>query len=102
VRRAGTVAALRGLAAAGVLPPATTAALVDHYRFLRRVSAALRLLGARPTDTLELAGPMPARVGTSLGFPSREAFLAAYKERTEAVRTTYDGVMSAERTAGVR
>jgi hypothetical protein len=45
---------------------------------------------------------MPARVGTSLGFPSREAFLAAYKERTEAVRTTYDGVMSAERTAGVR
>jgi hypothetical protein len=53
------------------------------------VSTALRLLGARPTDTVELAGPMPARVATALGLPSRDAFLAAYRERTAAVRAAY-------------
>ena len=89
-RAAGTTTALRGLARAGVLEAATAEGLIAHYRFLRRVSTALRLLGARPTDTLELAGPMPARVGTALGFESREAFLAAYKEHTDAVRKTYD------------
>ena len=52
-------------------------------------SAALRLLGARPSDTLELAGPMPARVASALDFPSRQAFLDAYGTRTDAVRTAY-------------
>ena len=53
------------------------------------MSAALRLLGARPADTLELAGPMPARVATALGFASRAAFLDAYRGRTAAVRASY-------------
>jgi len=55
------------------------------------VSAALRLLGARPSDTLELAGPMPARVASALGYDSRQAFLEAYREQTTAVRATYEG-----------
>jgi glutamate-ammonia-ligase adenylyltransferase len=88
-RRASTTAALAALARVGALPLDTAATLAGNYRFLRRVSTALRLLGARPTDTLELAGPMPARVGTALGFPSREAFLTAYRERTTAVRAAY-------------
>lgn len=95
-RQARTTSALRGLARAGALAPGTAQALAEHYRFLRRVSTALRLLGARPTDTLELAGPMPARVASALRLPSREAFLAAYKDHTEAVRTTYDELMNAE------
>ncbi len=94
-RQAGTTAALRGLARAGALAPDTAQALAEHYRFLRRVSTALRLLGARPTDTLELAGPMPARVGSALGLPSRDAFLAAYKDHTESIRRTYDELMNA-------
>jgi glutamate-ammonia-ligase adenylyltransferase len=94
-RQAGTTAALRGLSRAGAIPAATAEALVEHYRFLRRVSTALRLLGARPTDTLELAGPMPARVGSALGLASREAFLAAYKDHTDSVRRTYDELMNA-------
>jgi glutamate-ammonia-ligase adenylyltransferase len=89
VRRPSTAAVLRALGRVGALSPRTATALVDHYRFLRRVSAALRLLGARPTDTLELAGPMPARVATALGLPGRDAFLAAYRERTGAVRAAY-------------
>jgi len=58
------------------------------------VSAALRLLGARPTDTLELAGPMPARVASALGLGSREAFLTVYRERTEAVRAAWEQVFA--------
>ena len=50
------------------------------------MSAALRLLSARPPDTIELAGPMPARVATALGLPSRDVFLAEYRRRTVAVR----------------
>jgi glutamate-ammonia-ligase adenylyltransferase len=88
-RAPATVGALRGLARAGALPPTRAAELADHYRFLRRVSAALRLLGARPSDTLELAGPMPARVASALGFPSRAAFLDAYGVRRDAVRAAY-------------
>ena len=94
VRVPATTAALRALGEAGALPVRTAATLIDHYRFLRRVSAALRLLGARPTDTLELAGPMPARVASALGLGSREAFLTAYRERTEAVRAAYTEVIA--------
>jgi [glutamine synthetase] adenylyltransferase / [glutamine synthetase]-adenylyl-L-tyrosine phosphorylase len=92
VRRSSTTAALAGLARIGALAPATAATLRDDYRFLRRVSTALRLLGARPTDTLELAGPMPARVASALNFPSRDAFLATYRERITAIRAMYDDV----------
>jgi glutamate-ammonia-ligase adenylyltransferase len=89
-RGASTRAALAGLARAGALPSDVAAALADHARFFRRVSAALRLLGARPADALELASPMPTRVATALGLPTREAFLAEYRRRTAAVRAAWD------------
>ena len=66
---------------------------LNHYRLLRRVSVALRRLGARPSDTVELAGPMPARVATALGYPSREAFLEDCRKRTSAIRAAYAAVM---------
>jgi [glutamine synthetase] adenylyltransferase / [glutamine synthetase]-adenylyl-L-tyrosine phosphorylase len=89
VRRTGTIAALRGLACAGGLDPGTAAALAEHYGVLRRVSAALRLLGARPADVFELAGPMPARVASALGYASRDEFLKDYRRRTDAVRSAW-------------
>jgi [glutamine synthetase] adenylyltransferase / [glutamine synthetase]-adenylyl-L-tyrosine phosphorylase len=94
VRRSATTVALAALGRVGALTPVMATALADHYRFLRRVSTALRLLGARPTDTLELAGPMPARVASALGLGTREAFLAAYRERTVAVRAAYSQVFA--------
>jgi glutamate-ammonia-ligase adenylyltransferase len=94
VRRTSTAAALAALARVGALPEATAAALTADYRFLRRVSTALRLLGARPPDTIELAGPMPGRVASALGLGSRKAFLAAYRERTAAVRAAYGDVFA--------
>ncbi len=96
VRTPSTVAALRALGRLALLPDAAT--LIAHHRVLRRVSTALRLLGARPSDTLELAGPMPARVAAALGFASRDAFVAAYRDTTDAVRQTYDDVMTPERS----
>ena len=92
-RRFTTTAALEGLARAGALDDAAASALVDRYRLLRRISAALRLLGARPSDTLELAGPMPARVAAALGYESRQTFLDAYRENATAVREAYEQTM---------
>ena len=67
--------------------------LISQYRFLRRVSQGLRLFGARPSDTLEPAGPMAGRLARSLEFPSRRAFLEEYRERTRWVRALYDRVV---------
>jgi glutamate-ammonia-ligase adenylyltransferase len=91
VRRSNTIAALTGLGRMGAL--GAVPVLIDHYRFLRRVSAALRLLGARPADTLELAGPMPARVASALGYASRQTFLDDYRRRTTEVRARYTEVL---------
>jgi len=98
VRRFTTTAALNGLARAGALPHAAATELVERYRLLRRISAALRLLGARPSDTLELAGPMPARVATALGYESRQVFLDTYRATTTAVREAWERGIESQST----
>jgi glutamate-ammonia-ligase adenylyltransferase len=95
IRSPHTMTALQEIGRAGLLPAGEAAALAGHYRFLRRVSADLRLFGARPTDTLDLAGPIPARLAKSLDYPSRKEFLDDYKRRTTWVRTLYDRVVPA-------
>jgi glutamate-ammonia-ligase adenylyltransferase len=100
VRAPGTLAALAALARAGVLDPPEAAELAAHYRFLRRVSAALRLLSVRPSDTIDLAGPVPARVAVALGYSSRDAFLDEYRKRTIAVRALYVAVRGEPRSGG--
>jgi [glutamine synthetase] adenylyltransferase / [glutamine synthetase]-adenylyl-L-tyrosine phosphorylase len=92
VRRARTSSALAGSARIGALPADQVRRLIEHYRFLRRVSTALRLLGARPADVLELAGPMPRRVATALAYRSRDEFLGDYRRRTSEVRAIYTTV----------
>jgi glutamate-ammonia-ligase adenylyltransferase len=93
-RAPSTRGALAGLTRAGVLSPEAGQDLIAHYRFLRGVSAATRLLGAHPADVLELEGPMPARVATALHYPTRDAFLDDYRRRTTAVRTIYTALMA--------
>jgi glutamate-ammonia-ligase adenylyltransferase len=94
VRAPGTRGALAGLARAGALETTQADELAAHYRFLRRVSAGLRLLSVRPSDTIDPAGPVPARVAAALGYPSRDAFLDEYRKRTTAVRALYKELMS--------
>jgi len=95
IRSPHTVTALGATGRAGLLPGEEADTLAAHYRFLRRVSADLRLFGARPTDTLDLAGPIPARLAKSLEYPSRKEFLEDYKRRTAWVRALYDRVVPA-------
>ena len=95
IRSPHTVTALREIGRAGLLPGDEAETLAGHYRFLRRVSADLRLFGARPADTLEPAGLIPARLAKSLGFPSRKELLEEYKRRTIWVRALYDRVVPA-------
>jgi [glutamine synthetase] adenylyltransferase / [glutamine synthetase]-adenylyl-L-tyrosine phosphorylase len=95
IRSPHTVTALREIERAGLRPPGEADTLAGHYGFLRRVSADLRLFGARPTDTLDLAGPIPARLAKSLDYPSRKEFLDDYRRRTAWVRALYDRVVPA-------
>jgi glutamate-ammonia-ligase adenylyltransferase len=95
IRRANTLAALAALARHGLLEPALARDLTSHYRMLRAVSLALRLFGARPTDTLDVAGPMPARIAKSLDYAGRDAFLTDYRRRTQAVRDAFEQVLRA-------
>jgi len=93
VRHANTILALRAIKAAELLPSDDCDELMGLYRFLRRVSAGLRLFGARPQDTLEPAGPIPGRLAKSLDYPSRKEFLEDYRRRTTRVRALYDRVV---------
>ena len=93
IRRASTLPAIRAIAAARLLPAADCETLADQYRFLRRVSLGLRLFGTRPSDTLEVAGPNPARLAKTLDYPSRKEFLEDYRRRTTWVRALYDHVV---------
>jgi glutamate-ammonia-ligase adenylyltransferase len=95
IRRANTLAALAALARHGLLEPALARDLGAHYRMLRGVSLALRLFNARPTDTLDIAGPMPARVARSLDYASRDALLTDYRRRTQAIRQAFERVLRA-------
>jgi glutamate-ammonia-ligase adenylyltransferase len=92
VRRASTRQALAALGRAGVLAPDEARGLGEHYHVLRTVSLALRLFGARPVDTLDVASPMPARVAKALDYPDRDAFLRDYRRRTTEVRRSYERV----------
>ncbi len=95
IRRANTIHAIAAIRRAGLLSDDDADALAGHYRFLRRVSGALRLFGARPSDTLEPAGPIPGRIAKSLDYPSRKEFLEDYRRRTAWVRALYDRIVPA-------
>jgi len=95
IRRPNTLQAIRATGAAGLLSAEDAAALGEQYRFLRRVSASLRLFGVRPSDTLELAGPFPSRVAKSLDYPSRKDFLDDYRKRVAWVRALWNRVVPA-------
>ena len=48
----------------------------------------------RPSDTIDLAGPVPTRVASAPGYPSRKSFLDEYRRRTTAVRAFYEEQMA--------
>jgi glutamate-ammonia-ligase adenylyltransferase len=95
IRRANTLAALGAIGKAGLLPPHEVEILSTHYRYFRKVSAALRFFGARPVDVIQTAGPIAERVARALGAQGRREFLAEYARRTGEVRKIYERMFTA-------
>ena len=93
IRRANTLAAIAAIRREALLSEADADQLASHYRFLRRVSGALRLFAVRPPDVLEPAGATPGRIARSLDYASRKEFLDDYRRRTTWVRALYDRVV---------
>jgi [glutamine synthetase] adenylyltransferase / [glutamine synthetase]-adenylyl-L-tyrosine phosphorylase len=76
LRTGSTCEALRRLAAAGRIDPATAARLIDDYRFLRRLEHRLQMVDDAQTHTLPPDRAGVARIGVFLGYPQTEAFIA--------------------------
>ena len=76
LRTGSTCEALRRLAAAGRIDPATAAQLIDDYRFLRRLEHRLQMVDDAQTHALPADRAGVARIGVFLGFPQTDAFVA--------------------------
>jgi glutamate-ammonia-ligase adenylyltransferase len=75
LRTGSTCEALRRLATAGRIDPATAAQLIDDYRFLRRLEHRLQMVDDAQTHALPPDRAGVARIGVFLGYPRTEAFV---------------------------
>jgi glutamate-ammonia-ligase adenylyltransferase len=71
-----TCEALRRLAEAGRIDPATAAQLIDDYRFLRRLEHRLQMVDDAQTHALPADRAGIERIAVFLGYPETEAFVA--------------------------
>jgi len=76
LRTASTCEALRRLASAGRVDPATVAQLIDDYRFLRRLEHRLQMVDDAQTHALPADPAGVSRIGVFLGYSHTEAFVA--------------------------
>jgi [glutamine synthetase] adenylyltransferase / [glutamine synthetase]-adenylyl-L-tyrosine phosphorylase len=94
LRVSGTRAALRAIAAAGLLPKPMAERLAANYEFLRRIETALRLdtnaaltaLPREPSDREALA--------RWLGFPDERRFMEGHLRRLAETRQIFDKMAS--------
>ncbi len=94
LRVSGTRAALRAAAAAGLLPPAASDALLANYEFLRRIETALRFDANAAVTTLPRELADLEALARWLGFPDSEAFMAEHLRRMVKTRQNYDKMPS--------
>ncbi len=84
-----TCAALRALAATGRIDAATCDALIDHYRFLRRVEHRLQMAEDAQTHRLPADRDGIARLAGFLGYKNPDGFVADLRARLGAVEKHY-------------
>jgi glutamate-ammonia-ligase adenylyltransferase len=84
-----TCEALRRLAAAGRIDPASAAALVDDYRFLRRVEHRLQMVDDAQTHRLPRDRDGMARLGLFLGYREPGAFIGDLTAHLGSVERHY-------------
>lgn len=98
VRARATIEALAALGSVGALEASVAGELADHYRFLRRLEARLRLERDRPVEQLgndaEAVAPLARRLGYT-GERTGEELLEDYRERRERVRGIFEGAFGA-------
>ena len=76
LRTGSTCEALRRLADAGRIDPATATALIDDYRFLRRLEHRLQMVDDAQTHVLPADRAGVARIGVFLGYRQTDGFVA--------------------------
>ena len=89
LRVSPTCAALRRLAAAGRVDPATASDLVDDYRFLRRLEHRLQMVDDRQTHALPADRAGIAGVAVFLGYSQTDAFVADLLAHLSSVERHY-------------
>ncbi len=89
LRVRATCEALRRLAAAGRIDPATAAALIEDYRFLRRVEHRLQMVDDAQTHRLPSDRDGIARLALFLGYPGSDPFVADLTAHLGSVERHY-------------
>jgi glutamate-ammonia-ligase adenylyltransferase len=89
LRVSPTCDALRRLAAAGRVDPATASDLVDDYRFLRRLEHRLQMVDDRQTHALPADRAGIAGIAAFLGYPQTDAFVADLLAHLSSVERHY-------------
>jgi glutamate-ammonia-ligase adenylyltransferase len=86
---APTCEALRRLAVGSRIDPATAAALIDDYRFLRRLEHRLQMIDDAQTHALPPDRAGITRIAIFLGYPSTDGFVADLRAHLSSVERHY-------------
>jgi glutamate-ammonia-ligase adenylyltransferase len=89
LRVAPTCEALRRLAACGRIDPPTAAALVEDYRFLRRLEHRLQMVEDAQTHRLPETPEGIARIATFLGYQDPDRFVGELRAHLLSVEKHY-------------
>ncbi|HEY3910679.1 MAG TPA: bifunctional [glutamine synthetase] adenylyltransferase/[glutamine synthetase]-adenylyl-L-tyrosine phosphorylase [Stellaceae bacterium] len=89
LRVRATCEALRQLAAAGRIDPATATTLIEDYRFLRRVEHRLQMVDDQQTHRLPADRDGIARLAAFLGYREPDAFAAELTRHLGSVERHY-------------
>ncbi len=84
-----TCDALRRLAAAGRIDPAVAAALIDDYRFLRRLEHRLQMVDDAQTHSLPSNRAGLEQIAVFLGYRDTDAFVADLRSHLASVEKHY-------------
>jgi glutamate-ammonia-ligase adenylyltransferase len=89
LRVGATCEALRRLAAAGRIDPATSVQLIGDYRFLRRLEHRLQMVDDAQTHVLPSDSAGIARIAEFLGYSDTERFVADLRGHLTSVERHY-------------
>jgi [glutamine synthetase] adenylyltransferase / [glutamine synthetase]-adenylyl-L-tyrosine phosphorylase len=100
IRTTSTVAALKAIRDAGILPVADAATLLEGYKFLRRLENRLRIIHDYSINDLGGSPEYIDKLARRLGYDPKlrrpgEALMKDYEETTGKIRQVYEKVFEA-------